>query len=151
LEGPYSYFSALTTFLTGYDAVVNITLGNSISNEVPKNLLLIESPFSIAYGGAGGSYGGHGGQGYGANPVGPTYNDEKITDLLGGSGGCMRAVDPYDINSVLGPAVGFGGHGGGAIEFIAANDITVGSYGKILAIGGNGQQSSEGGLQTQYN
>jgi hypothetical protein len=62
----------------------------------------------------GGSYGGSGGAGYGINPVGLEYNDKQITDLLGGSGGCMRSVNAFEINSALGPTTGSGGHGGGA-------------------------------------
>jgi hypothetical protein len=40
---------------------------------------------------------------------------------------------------------GRGGHGGGAIEIIAANDIVIGTYGAISVRGEDGQQSSGGG------
>jgi len=145
-QAPYYRFVAVTTDLTGYDVNVNITFGTSLSNESPQNLLRVTSPFSIAFGGAGGSYGGQGGSGYGVNPVGPVYNDNQIYDLVGGSGGCMRGKNPYDINLLLGPVTGLGGHGGGVIEIVGANDVIIGSFGRILARGGDGEQSSEGGL-----
>ena len=107
--------------------------------------LNLSAPFSLAFGGGGGSYGGQGGLGYSENPVGRTYNDPRITDLIGGSGGCMRSQDVFGINAVLGPTTGRGGHGGGAIEVIAANDIEIGSHGKIIVNGGDGDQTSEGG------
>ena len=145
LESPYWRFTYDTTNLTGIDAQISIQFGTALSNESPKNLLKLTTPFSIAYGGGGGSYGGLGGLGYSANPVGPVYNDRGISDLLGGSGGCMRGTGPYEINAVLGPVAGKGGHGGGAIEIIAANDLIIGTYGVISARGGDGQQSSQGG------
>lgn len=88
-QAPFYRFTALTDTLTGIDPHVNITFGTSLSNAAPQDLLQVTTPFSIAFGGAGGSYGGYGGSGYAGLPVGPTYNDERISDLLGGSGGCM--------------------------------------------------------------
>lgn len=146
-QAPFYRFSAITTELTGYNVNVDISFGSSLSNESPQNLLKLTTPFSIAFGGAGGSYGGYGGSGYGVNPVGPVYNDKQISDLVGGSGGCMRGINPYDINLLLGPVKGLGGHGGGAIELVAANDVIIGSFGKLLARGGDGEQSSQGGLK----
>merc|ERR1711871_1023780 len=87
-----------------------------------------------------------GGSGYGDNSVGKIYGDDTITNLWGGSGGCMRGPHPMEIN--IGPSsrsFGRGGHGGGAIEIVAANDITVGEYGKFIVNGGDGEQTSEGG------
>jgi hypothetical protein len=107
--------------------------------------LSITTPFSLAYGGAGASYGGLGGAGYSENPTGPMYNDDELTDLLGGSGGCMRGVNTFGINSLKRGTTGIGGHGGGAIEIIAANDIVVGLFGEIRVDGQDGEQSSEGG------
>lgn len=144
-QAPYYRFVAVTTDLTGLDVNVDITFGTSLSNESPQNLLKLTSPFSIAFGGAGGSYGGLGGSGYGVNPVGPVYNDKQIYDLVGGSGGCMRGVNPYDINLLLGPVNGLGGHGGGVIEIVGANDVIIGSFGRLIARGGDGEQSSQGG------
>jgi hypothetical protein len=48
-----------------------------------------------------------------------------ITDLLGGSGGAMGDVDTAAIRGYQYPQ-GRGGSGGGAIEIIAINDITIG-------------------------
>ena len=103
------------------------------------------NPFSLAYGGAGASYGGLGGAGYSENPVGYIYNDDRITDLIGGSGGCMRGKSPFEINSAKGPTTGVGGNGGGAIEVVASNDIVIGKYGKFLVNGADGEQSAQGG------
>merc|ERR1711871_96100 len=87
-----------------------------------------------------------GGSGYGDNSVGKIYGDDTITNLWGGSGGCMRGPHPMEIN--IGPSsrsFGRGGHGGGAIEIVAANDLIVGEYGKFIVNGGDGEQTSEGG------
>ncbi|KAJ1438841.1 hypothetical protein B484DRAFT_392074 [Ochromonadaceae sp. CCMP2298] len=131
--------------LTGTNATVGVFSSTAQSLESPNDLLNVSIPFSLAFGGAGGSYGGAGGTGYGINPVGPLYNDQQMDDLLGGSGGCMRSVNPFDINSALGATTGSGGHGGGAIELIAANDLTIGSNGKIIFKGGDANQTAQGG------
>jgi hypothetical protein len=133
------------TNLLGINSKVMIYKGTTKSLESPLNLLDVSIPFSFAWGGGGGSYGGLGGKGYGLNPIGSIYNDILLRDLLGGSGGSMRSLDLYEINSFLGPTSGRGGHGGSAIELIASNDITIGTYGKIVMRGGNGEQTSEGG------
>eukprot|EP00981_Chlorochromonas_danica_P011120 scaffold3756_cov180-Ochromonas_danica.AAC.12 len=142
---PYYHFTADGSALTGQGANVEVLLGTSESPYIPQDLLNISFPFSLAFGGAGGSYGGSGGSGYGANAVGPTYSDRYVSDLVGGSGGCMAQTDPFLINAVLGRVSGIGGDGGGAIEIISASDLTIGSFGKIIAIGGDGEQSSQGG------
>lgn len=131
--------------LTGINASAVLTRGLAESPDIFLSKLDIDIPFSLAWGGGGGSFGGLGGRGYGPNPVGPTYSDQRLTDLVGGSGGCMRSAQPFEINSIRGDVMGRGGSGGGAIELIAANDITVGTYGKIIARGGDGEQTSEGG------
>ena len=41
---------------------------------------------------------------------------------------------------------GLGGDGGGAMEFIAANDIIIGTLGKLIARGGDGLQGPQGGI-----
>jgi len=142
--GPEYTFS-YTSSLTGTNASINLDLGFSTSPNGLVSKLNVSIPFSLAFGGAGGSYGGLGGAGYGENPVGALYNDREMTDLLGGSGGAMRASQLFEINSALGDSSGAGGHGGGAIELIAANDVEIGSYGKIIVDGGDAGQSSEGG------
>jgi len=141
----YYQFTANFEKLTGLNSSVSIHLGTSSSRENPLNLLNITIPFSLAYGGAGASFGGLGGAGYTENRVGNTYNDATMTDLLGGSGGCMGARNPFVANMALGPTTGSGGHGGGAIEIIAANELIIGKYGKIMVRGGDGEQTSEGG------
>lgn len=143
--GPISRMIADTTLLTGLNSTISLSWGLADS---PYNLLSqlnVTIPFSLAYGGSGGSYGGFGGRGYGRNPVGRVYNDIKINDLYGGSGGCMRSVHPFDINAYLGPVTGIGGSGGGAFELVAANDIVIGSFGNLYFNGGDGEQTSEGG------
>ncbi|RYH15908.1 hypothetical protein EON65_30950, partial [archaeon] len=141
---PYN-FTADFSALTGTDAAIEVIASTAESPYYPQNLLTIPFPFSLAWGGAGGSYGGQGGAGYGMNPVGPLYNDREMTDLLGGSGGALANGDPFQINAAFGPTIGRGGNGGGAFEFIAANDLTIGSFGQIYAKGGEGEQSSGGG------
>lgn len=139
------YTFTYTSSLTGINASIHIDLGYSKSPNKMISLLNVTKPFSLAFGGAGGSYGGLGGNGYGENPVGAIYNNREISDLLGGSGGAMRSSQIFEINAVLGNNIGKGGHGGGAIELIASNDIIIGNYGKIIMNGGDGEQSSEGG------
>ena len=73
-------------------------------------------PFSFAFGGGGGSYGGLGGVGYGDLPQGKVYNNDKLEDLLGGSGGCMRDVNFYQINALRGRDKEIKGRGGGGGE-----------------------------------
>jgi uncharacterized membrane protein YgcG len=105
-ESEQYQITADTVKLTGSDPYIKITYGTSNATDSMMAKLSIERPFSLAFGGGGGSYGGRGGAGYGLNPVGPTYNDEQITDLVGGSGGCMRGIHPFEINSILGAPSG---------------------------------------------
>ncbi|CAM9248295.1 unnamed protein product, partial [Ectocarpus fasciculatus] len=140
-----SYLAVSYEDLTGVNASLTLTRGLAESPDIFLSKLDIEIPFSLAWGGAGGSFGGNGGSGYGPNSVGPTYSDERLTDLVGGSGGCMRSQHPFEINSIRGDVMGRGGAGGGAIELIAANDLIIGTYGQIIARGGDGEQTSEGG------
>lgn len=62
-------------------------------------------------------------------PGGQAYGDAKLTEMLGGSGGAG------DDHSGWG-----GGAGGGAIELMAAGDLTVGPHGALLASGGCADQ-----------
>ena len=145
LEGPINRFSVDIASLTGSNTSISLDWGLEKSPNTLMSLLNLSIPFSLAWGGAGGSYGGQGGAGYSSNPVGPVYSDDRISDLLGGSGGCMRSVYPFEVNSFRGPISGKGGSGGGAIEVVAANDVVIGTYGKIFVKGGDGEQTSEGG------
>jgi hypothetical protein len=131
--------------LTGTNAYATVSLGLSTSLDDMKSLLALTIPFSLAFGGGGGSYGGSGGKGYSENPTGPSYGDEKLVDLFGGSGGCMRSRYPFEPNAYAAIVSGQGGAGGGALELIAINDIIIGSFGQILMVGGYGQQTSVGG------
>ena len=141
----YRFTAVFSDTLIGTNAGVAISHGTGQSPNPLMAQLWIDQPFSLAFGGGGGSYGGLGGKGYSMNPVGPVYNDNGLSDLIGGSGGCMRGLDPFEINAVRGRSTAWGGHGGGAIEIIAANDVVVGTYGKIVLRGGDAGQSSEGG------
>jgi hypothetical protein len=144
-EGFYYRVSADYEHLEGVNAAVSISWGTLTSPDDMASNLLLTSPFSLAFGGAGASYGGKGGDGYSENPTADTYNDEGISDLLGGSGGSMSIASIYAINSFKGVVPARGGNGGAAIEIIAANDIIIGSFGKISMRGEDAQQSSEGG------
>ena len=145
-EGPMGTFNRFTAIYQGtLLGSISISFGTSTSPNTHMRELVITSPFSLAFGGSGASYGGLGGAGYSENPTGALYNDEMLTDLLGGSGGCMRGTDPFEINSLKGRTSGWGGHGGGAIEIVAANDIVIGTFGKLSVTGGDGFQSSQGG------
>jgi hypothetical protein len=131
--------------LTGTNASATLLLGLQTSSDQMKALLALSIPFSLCFGGAGGSFGGTGGQGYSEISVGSTYGDLKLADLFGGSGGCMRAKDPFEPNAYLGIVPGKGGAGGGAMELIAINDIKIGSFGMLDMRGGPAEQTSEGG------
>ncbi len=141
----YHRMTADISNLNGTSAAVDITFGTGLSPNTLFAQLEIMNPFSLAYGGAGASYGGLGGTGYSENPVGYIYNDDRITDLVGGSGGCMRGKSSFEINSAKGVVTGVGGDGGGAIEIVASNDIVIGKYGKLLVNGADGAQSTQGG------
>ena len=113
--------------LKGSNVTVTVTFNGEYSTDDKMQQLLVDRPFSLAYGGAGASYGGSGGRGYADNPTGPIYGKDTIDNLWGGSGGCQRGPHPMEIN--IGPGIrsyGRGGHGGGAIEIVASNDITIG-------------------------
>jgi hypothetical protein len=143
---PWLLPTADFSLLEGVNASVSVVFNGETSTDDKMQKLTVDRPFSLAYGGAGASYGGLGGRGYADNPTGPLYGDRTVPDLLGGSGGCMRGPHPMEIN--IGPistAYGRGGHGGGAIEIVAANDIHIGTYGKFIMNGGDGEQTSEGG------
>jgi hypothetical protein len=100
--------------------------------------------FSMAFGGAGGSYGGRGGIGHGKNAPGFIYNDDEQTDLLGGSGGAAGGERAFEIRPHPDP-MGKGGAGGGAIELVAVNDITIGNFGRISVDGEQGHNGHRAG------
>jgi len=146
LTSSVDYFVVpLISELSAIDANVTVVYGGSTSPDQIMSFLTTNQSFSLAFGGAGASYGGYGGKGYGRNPVAKPYNNEHIQDLLGGSGGCMKGANPFVINALNGRTFGRGGHGGGAIELVASNDIFIGTFGKISVRGEDGEQSSGGG------
>lgn len=98
-------------------------------------------PFSISLGGGGAGFGGDGGMGFGAHLGGTTYGDSKMTNLLGGSGGSLGFATPFDSLMVGMAGRMRGGSGGGAIEIIAVNEITLGSNATISC---NGEDGWEG-------
>lgn len=99
---------------------------------------VIASAFSGAYGGGGG-FGAAGTPGVAASIVvgdgGPAYGN-LFRVLQGGSGGGGVR------NTALGSDDGGGGGGGGALELGAANVLTIGASGVLLANGGFGQGHS---------
>ena len=89
----------------------------------------IETVF-VGFWGGGGSYGGRGGNGYGFTVSGDLYGDEKIDTLLGGSGGQLGYLSPFEAHIFDRPR-GRGGSGGGALEIVAINDIVLGENANI--------------------
>ena len=83
--------------------------------------LTSDRPFSLAFGGGGAGYAGSGGAGYGYTAPGAPYGDERLNSLLGGSGGQLGYVNPYEANMFSRPR-GRGGAGGGAIEVRSGDD-----------------------------
>ncbi len=84
------------------------------------------TPFSLSYGGGGGSFGGEGGKGFSSVPIGETYGDKEISNLYGGSGGALGFSEPLDVHMIGLPAKVRGGSGGGAIEVVASTDLVLG-------------------------
>jgi hypothetical protein len=88
-------------------------------------------------GAGGGSFCGTGGSG-GASPPpaaagGSTYGTADLVPLLGGSAGGVSGSST------------FAGPGGGAIEIVAGQEITIGALGAINAGGGGGYEEAAGG------
>jgi len=162
-DGLENYDDAQLTFvadgagLSGTNARVVSNTGHSASQRAHLAALNVTRPFSLAYGGGGGAHGGTAGGGFelgtdgagaraakaGATPhastggVGAVYGDALISDLLGGSGGAAGHAEPF-VGATFASPRGRGGAGGGAIEIVAANDITVASLGVVAVDGGNG-------------
>lgn len=82
------------------------------------------------------------------------YSSSTVPDLVGGSGGARSGLSPAVVNA-LGfsePASdsarllrGLGGAGGGAIELLALNDVTIGVMGSVAVDGGDGAEDWDGG------
>ena len=99
------------------------------------------TPFSLSFGGGGGSYGGLGGLGQGNFSTSIIYGDELLSNLYGGSGGALGYVSPFDARMTQIASKSRGGSGGGAIALIAQNDIILGVKSKIAVNGENGWAS----------
>jgi hypothetical protein len=100
---------------------------------------LVGDPSWHDSGGGGGSYatrGGTGGEAMAAlgGEGGPTYGNEDIVPLQGGSGGGGGAPRYTELP---------GGNGGGAVQLVAAGAITIRSTGVIDASGAGGWSGSE--------
>ncbi|TYZ68546.1 hypothetical protein PybrP1_008596 [[Pythium] brassicae (nom. inval.)] len=98
--------------------------------------------FSLAFGGAGASFASRGGEGYSQPHRVPrsyaqTYSDDRVSDLLGGSGGAGGGLDPIDVFPIVQPTLG--GAGAGALMLSAVNDLLIGNNGKISVNGGHGR------------
>jgi hypothetical protein len=141
--GSGSVFS-VTGRCTGYGAGIQLDFGLARSTDDAMSALIVRSPFSLAFGGAGASHGGRGGRGYGAQGTAAVYSNEAVTDLVGGSGGCLAGTQ-LSLFSLLKAPAGRGGAGGGAVEIVANNDIIIGSSGAIHADGGDGAVGTQGG------
>lgn len=134
------------TLLDGIDAVVNVTLFQEVDrpNNLPRHNFSHYSPFNLAFGGAGASYGGVGGLGHARHPPPPTYLDDTLPDLLGGSGGAVGGELPQQAVAHESPS-GRGGNGGGAIELLGYTDVIVGISGGINVDGQDAWAGYRGG------
>ena len=142
-SGAFRWLSVISA-LTGEGAQLAASKGHGASYSSVKAAVGIDVPFSLAYGGAGASYGGRGGDGSGYNAPAAPYNDDTVRDLLGGSGGALGETDVHIISARSAP-VGRGGAGGGAVELVAMNDITVGEHCELYVGGGAGEEGSRVG------
>lgn len=83
------------------------------------------------------------------------YSTSSVPDLVGGSGGARSGLSPAAVNA-LGFSEGsnnstsrllrgLGGAGGGAIELLALNDLTIGVMGSIAVDGDDGSADWDSG------
>ncbi|GMH67720.1 hypothetical protein TrRE_jg6907, partial [Triparma retinervis] len=148
-EGAYSTLTAtnqlIDTICTDFSSdpncpTIDISMDHSLTSVDALRELTANRPFSLAFGGGGAGYGADGGAGYGFTSAGVAYGDEKITQLVGGSGGQLGYVHPFEANLWDRPR-GRGGAGGGAIEIVAVNDIHLGPSSNLYFEGENGFDS----------
>ena len=107
-------------------------------------------PFTLAFGGSGGTHGGVGG---GSNKAtssapaasGPMYGDDRITGLYGGSSGAIGGQLPLSRFLRHAAVAGRGGAGGGVVEIVAHNDLTFHASGGIFVDGEPGAAGAAGG------
>ncbi|KAL3801395.1 hypothetical protein HJC23_007005 [Cyclotella cryptica] len=119
---------------------IQIDQSHAKSHNKEMRNIVTNKPFSLAYGGGGGGYGGIGGDGFGEIAPGRVFGDDMISDLIGGSGGAVGFKQPFQLGIFKSPR-GRGGSGGGAIEFVATNDIIIESNG-IVSV--NGEAGADG-------
>ncbi|KAL7554304.1 hypothetical protein ACHAWF_017742 [Thalassiosira exigua] len=132
-EGEHAVMTAVNK-LSGLDSQLSIEMGHERSHNHEMRSVNGTKPFSLAYGGAGAGFGGSGGSGFGSLPSGKVYGDERISNLLGGSGGGVGVKQPFQLGVFKDPR-GRGGSGGAAIEIVAANDIHIESSGLVSCDG----------------
>lgn len=82
------------------------------------------------------------------------YSSSSAPDLVGGSGGARSGLSPVAVNALGFSETasdssrllrGLGGAGGGAVELLALNDVTIGVMGSIAVDGGDGAEDWDGG------
>ncbi|CAN0423220.1 unnamed protein product, partial [Ectocarpus sp. 12 AP-2014] len=157
-EGEFDWPEVEGSNLEGKGAEIRVTKGWGGSQEQLAASFNASQPFSFSLGGAGASHGGTGGLGADQSPASGAprepYSTSSVPDLVGGSGGARSGLSPAAVNA-LGFSEGsnsssrllrgLGGAGGGAIELLALNDLTIGVMGSVAVDGGDGTADWDGG------
>jgi hypothetical protein len=130
--------------VVGASASVTIVDGHVQGRATRMPLHAYGTPVTLPFGGAGASNGGTGGYGHARHFPYPPVLDNVVSDLVAGSTG---AVGGEILQQTLNASVscGVGGSGGGAIELIAVNDLTIGPHGGVSANGQDGAPAQLGG------
>jgi hypothetical protein len=141
--------------LTGLNAQATIFAGHIEGDTRYGSLTGINNldsslPFTLAFGGSGGTYGGAGG---GSNKKtssapassGPIYGNKEISGLYGGSSGAIGGQLPLSRFLRHSAVAGRGGAGGGVVEIVAHNDLTLHTGGGIFVDGEPGANGAAGG------
>ena len=141
--------------LTGAGLAATISAGHmqddtrigSLSSTAGLNTTL---PFTVAFGGSGGSHGGFGGgsdktESSAPAASGPLYGVETVAQLFGGSSGAIGGQLPLSHFLRHSAVAGRGGAGGGVVELVAHNDLTMHKGGGISVNGEVGAAGAAGG------
>eukprot|EP00903_Cladosiphon_okamuranus_P013614 g12679.t1 len=157
-EGSFGWPEVDGGQLEGEGATVSLRRGWAGAAEQLAASFNASQPFSIALGGAGASHGGTGGFGADQSPASGVprepYSSSSVPDLVGGSGGARSGLSPAAVNALGFSETasdssrlvrGLGGAGGGAIELLALNDLTIGVMGSVAVDGGDGGEDWDGG------